>query len=99
MYRRKWFQYAVAASFFIFFLPTLFLLRDIQVKYKVAMVEKYDKMYVPYTKQLDKKDYLVKKLAPFGGTRQLLREKRMSSELKESRAEDFFSKYRPKKRR
>lgn len=99
MSRRKWMQYAVAACFFIFFLPTVFLMRDIQVRYKMAMVAKYDRMYVPYSKQLDKRRYLEKKLEPFGGERQTGTAGRNSFDLKESRADDFFSKYSNKRGR
>ncbi len=99
MSRRKWIQYAVAACFFIFFLPTVFLMRDIQVRYKMAMVAKYDKMYVPYSKQLDKRHYLEKKLEPFGGERQVGSVTTDTFEVRESRADDFFSKYRNKRGR
>jgi len=65
-YRRlKWMQYAVAASFFFLFLPTMWAVWESQHRYKMIQVEKYDKMYVPFSAQLDKKNYLARRTVPF----------------------------------
>jgi hypothetical protein len=65
-YRRlKWMQYTIAASFFIFFLPTFWAIWEFQHRNKVELIEKYDKIYVPYTAQLNRKDYLKRRIAPF----------------------------------
>ncbi len=68
--RSRILQYAIAASFFFFFVPAFWAVRDIQEKNKIALIEKYDKMYVPISRQLEESDYLKKHLEPFSGDSQ-----------------------------
>ncbi|MFA6447977.1 MAG: hypothetical protein WCX65_00775 [bacterium] len=94
---RRWYSFAAAAVFFLFFLPTLFIARDINNRYKLHLVEKYDKMYVPYSKQLSKNDYLGKNLRPFS-EKDFLKTTTMGFNPKKNRGDSFFiNTYRPDK--
>jgi hypothetical protein len=93
--KRVWYQLA-AATFFLFFVPTLFVLRDVHYKYKLDLIEKYDKMYVPFSQQLAKNDYLGNSLKPFGGSH-AAEKRKMAFDLHKT-GEDayFFKSYRLK---
>jgi hypothetical protein len=89
--KRVWVQFAVAASFFLFFLPTLFVLRDFHYRYRMELLEKYDKMYVPFSQQLSRENYLEKSLKPFGGN-SATRTRRMAFDLHKTREDAYFFK-------
>lgn len=97
-YRRaKWMQFAVAAAFFIFFLPVLWTIRELAEKNKMALIEKYDKMYVPYTARPNKEAYLKNHARPFSD-RRMEKSLEMSRKWRRKRAEEYLDKYRKERR-
>jgi hypothetical protein len=88
---RRWYSYAAAAVIFLFFLPSLFVARDINNRYKQYLVKKYDKMYVPYSRQLSKNDYLGKNLKPFSESNSFKASK-MNFKLHKAREDEYFFK-------
>ncbi len=84
-------QMAVAAAIFIIMIPSLYLVRDVQERGKLQLVEKYDKMYVPFSQTERAAGYLEKQLRPFDQDHAAS----MQDMLIETRGagSDFFTRY------
>ena len=95
--RPRWLQVA-AAAIFIFIIPALWALKDVQEKNKLELLEKYDKMhYVPYSKQDRQGLYLEKHLAPFSEKHsQQIRD--LSVKKREQRAGSYYRNYQRERR-
>ncbi len=50
--RRRRLRAAIAAAFFVFIVPTLWMVREQTDRNIAAQLEKYDKMYIPFTERM-----------------------------------------------
>lgn len=89
---KKWMQLAVAAVLMIVLVPTVMMMRDkIDPDVKLNQLEKYDKMYVPYSEMLKRGEVEAYRPQPFSqGHRERVR--RMSTEnIARQRASSYLN--------
>lgn len=96
--RRYYALRLAAAAVILFFAPVFLVLRDFQYKNKVELVEKYDRMYVPFSQQLTQADYLGRKLAPFSG-KKTYEQRRISAGIYRARAALYMNNYMSERER
>ncbi|HOO55194.1 MAG TPA: hypothetical protein PLN69_00090 [bacterium] len=92
----KWMQYA-AAVVFIIIIPAVWAVRDSNERNRMALLEKYDKMYVPFSEKTDRVDYLAKHLTPFDKTT-VNQTVTLQHEWRKKRAESYYKKQRSERR-
>lgn len=94
---RKWMHIAVAAAFMVVLVPTIMMMRErLEPSAKLDQLEKYDKMYVPYSEQLKRGEVESYRAEPFSaGHRERVR--RMTSDIARRRASSYMN-YRIERR-
>ncbi len=95
---RRYSLHLAAAAIILFFAPVFLVLRDFQYKNKLELVEKYDRMYVPFTRQLSQADYLGRKLTPFSAKKQY-EQRKITMGIYRARAALYMKNYRSERER
>lgn len=94
----KWKGMAVAAALMVLFVPTVMMMREkLAMESKVEALEKYDKMYVPYSERLRRGETQKYRIAAFSQSHRN-RVRDMALETARRRTAEYFESYRHERR-